>query len=76
MTIACLKADKTPFLYTSRGRDFINVFRELRLSNLITHHMDIELILRDNIIPKTWLNTVVIQQWDNMLRVNQNEERG
>ncbi|ENN73153.1 hypothetical protein HUJ04_008941 [Dendroctonus ponderosae] len=70
------RQDKTPFLHTPEGRQFVNVFQELRIPNLINHHLDIELILGDNIIPKSWLNTVVIQQWDNMLRVNHNEDKG
>lgn len=38
--------------------------------------MDVELILRDNIIPRSWLNPVVLQQWKVMLRINQNEDKG
>lgn len=54
----------------------MSVFQELRLQNLISHQLDIVLILRDNIIPKSWMNPVVLQQWKNVLRVNQNEEKG
>lgn len=70
------REDKTPYLYTSEGREFMSVFQELRLQNLISHQLDIVLILRDNIIPKSWMNPVVLQQWKNVLRVNQNEEKG
>ncbi|XP_066250240.1 protein germ cell-less [Euwallacea similis] len=72
----CNREDKTPYLYTSEGREFIPVFQELRLQNLVSHQLDIVLILRDNIIPKSWLSPVVLQQWKNVLRVNQNEEKG
>ncbi|XP_050301262.1 protein germ cell-less isoform X2 [Anthonomus grandis grandis] len=67
---------KTPFLYTSEGKKYIPVFQELRLQNLISHQLDIVFILKDNIIPKSWMNPVVLQQWKNVLRVNQNEEKG
>ncbi|KAL1517798.1 hypothetical protein ABEB36_001522 [Hypothenemus hampei] len=67
---------KTPFLYTADGRQYISVFQHLRLQNLITHQLDIVFLLRDNIIPKSWLTPVALQQWKNVLRVNQNEEKG
>lgn len=38
--------------------------------------MDVELILRDNIIPRSWLNPIVLQQWKVVLRINQNEDKG
>jgi BTB/POZ domain-containing protein 13 len=38
--------------------------------------MDVELVLHDNIIPHSWLNPVVLQQWKQVLRVNQNDDKG
>lgn len=38
--------------------------------------MDVEIIMRDNIIPKNWLFSVIVRQWVVTLRVNQNEEKG
>lgn len=72
----CKRTDKTPYLYSLEGRKFITVFQGLRLQNLILHQLDVMLIMRDNIIPKSWLNPVVLQQWKNALRVNQNDDKG
>ncbi|KAF7275110.1 hypothetical protein GWI33_012176 [Rhynchophorus ferrugineus] len=72
----CSRSDKTPYLYCTEGRGFIPVFQGLRLQNLISHLLDVLLITRDNIIPKSWLNPVILQQWRNVLRVNQNEDKG
>lgn len=65
-----------PYLLTKEGGKFVPTFKELRMHNLISHHMDVDLILRDNIIPRSWLNPVVLQQWKVMLRINQNEDKG
>ncbi|XP_060535795.1 protein germ cell-less [Cylas formicarius] len=72
----CSRTDKTPYLYSPEGREFVPVFQGLRLPNLISHQLDVLLILRDNIVPKSWLHPVVLQQWRNVLRVNQNDDKG
>lgn len=46
------------------------------MHNLVSHQMDLQLVFQDNIIPHAWLYPVVHQQWNNVLRVNQNEDKG
>ncbi|CAG9864340.1 unnamed protein product [Phyllotreta striolata] len=70
------RTETLPYLLTSEGKRFISVFQGLRLQNLISHQLDVLLILRDNIVPKTWLDSVILQQWKNVLRVNQNDDKG
>lgn len=65
-----------PFLLTEEGQKFAPVFQGLRLHNLVSHHVDVELIFRDNIIPKSWTYSVILNQWTTTLRINQNEEKG
>ncbi|KAK9877195.1 hypothetical protein WA026_016943 [Henosepilachna vigintioctopunctata] len=65
-----------PFLLSNEGKNFAPAFRGLRLQNLLSQKMDIELVFKDNIIPQGWLNPVVVQQWKNVLRVDQNEDKG
>lgn len=65
-----------PYLLTDDGQKFVPVFEALRISNLIVHQMDVEIILNDNIIPHSWLNPIVLKQWKNVLRVNQNDDKG
>lgn len=69
-------SDKLPYLLTNEGRQFNSVFHGLRLANLVAHLSDVLLILRDNIIPRKWLDSVFMHQWKNVLRVNQNEDKG
>ncbi|KAJ8954095.1 hypothetical protein NQ318_004400 [Aromia moschata] len=72
----CSRTDKLPYLLTNEGKQFVPVFQGLRLQNLVSHQLDVLLILRDNIIPRPWLEPVILQQWKNVLRVNQNDDKG
>lgn len=65
-----------PFLLSREGKRFSPVFRGLRLHNLLSQKMDIEVITKDNIVPECWVHPVVLQQWRNVLRVDQNEDLG
>lgn len=70
------RTDENPFLLTKDGGKFLVAFQGLRIHNLISHHVDVEAVQRDNIIPHSWLNPVVLNQWKTMLKVNQNEDKG
>ncbi|XP_057671514.1 protein germ cell-less [Diorhabda carinulata] len=72
----CSRTETLPYLLTTEGKQFISVFQGLRLQNLLSHQLDVLLVIRDNIIPRTWLDTVILQQWKNVLRVNQNDDKG
>ncbi|KAK9718082.1 BTB/POZ domain [Popillia japonica] len=54
---------ETPFLLTEEGQTFVCVFQNLRLQHLISHHMDVELLLKDNVLPRGWIHNVVLKQW-------------
>lgn len=68
--------DKTPFLLTTEGKKYIAPFKALRMKHLLLHHLDIEALHRDNIIPEQWLHPEILQQWYSMLRINQNVDAG
>lgn len=70
------RKDQMPFLLMEEGQSYVKVFQNLRLQHLISHHMDVELLLKDNILPKNWIHNVVLKQWRATLKVNQNEEKG
>ncbi|XP_055624564.1 protein germ cell-less [Toxorhynchites rutilus septentrionalis] len=65
-----------PFLKTENGKPFEACFRSLRLHNLINHHVDIGILVRDNIMPLEWLNEPVFQQWNSMLLIDQSLDKG
>lgn len=65
-----------PFLLTPDGKPYAGAFKALRLEHIIMHHLDIETIQKDNIIPEDWINPAVLQQWYSMLRIDQSLDKG
>ncbi|GFX11355.1 germ cell-less protein-like 1 [Trichonephila clavipes] len=66
----------TSFLSTSIGNQYVNAFRALRLQHLVVHHVDMEHIEADNIIPIEWFMPIFKMQWYRMLRVDQGADKG
>lgn len=65
-----------PFLETNYGVSYEPAFRALRLKHLIVHHVDIEVIESDNIMPMEWFFPVFKLQWYHMLRIDQGVDKG
>ncbi|XP_044735729.1 protein germ cell-less [Chrysoperla carnea] len=70
------RQDKTPFLLTKQGKPFAKAFQALRLQHILMHHLDIEMLQKDNIIPNEWINPTVLHQWHSMLRIDQSLDKG
>lgn len=68
--------DKTPFLLTKTGRKFEKPFRHLRLPHLLSHPVDLNVIIDDNLIPRSWLNDPLLTQWHSMLQIDQSCDSG
>ncbi|KAJ4451919.1 hypothetical protein ANN_03397 [Periplaneta americana] len=68
------REDEEPFLLTREGRTFIGPFKALRYNHLINHHLDVEMLKTDRIVPAEWLTPAVSDQWYHMLRVDQDVE--
>jgi hypothetical protein len=71
-----LIADDEPFLVTKEGKGFAGPFQALRLQHLVNHHLDIDMLKCDRIVPLDWLAPLVSQQWYHMLRLDQGLDRG
>jgi BTB/POZ domain-containing protein 13 len=69
-------ADKGPYLVTKGGMQFAGPFQALRLQHLLNHHLDINMLKSDRIIPNDWLAPYVSQQWYLMLRLDQGLDKG
>ncbi|GFT50732.1 germ cell-less protein-like 2 [Nephila pilipes] len=65
-----------PFLSTIVGTPYVNAFRALRLQHLVVHHVDMEHIEADYIIPIEWFMPIFKMQWYRMLRVDQGADKG
>ncbi|MPC28304.1 Protein germ cell-less [Portunus trituberculatus] len=60
----------------AEGREFSTVFTALRIVYLIYHHLDVEMLYSDRILPPSWLTPASMHQWYNMLRIDQGKDRG
>jgi len=58
------------FLKTPEGEEYVDMFRKLRLPQLINHSMDMEMLITDRIIPSSWMEPVFRGQWRNLLRMD------
>ncbi|XP_022255898.1 protein germ cell-less-like isoform X2 [Limulus polyphemus] len=64
------------FLDTTRGSQYLPTFKALRLQHLVNHHLDVELLEADHIVPIDWFYPVFKNQWYQMLRIDQGVDRG
>ena len=71
-----VERDKRYFLETEQGAPYASVFKSLRFNHLVNHHMDMDMLLKDRIIPKHWMSKVYQRQWLSLLRVDQGIDRG
>ena len=70
------KSKKKFFLETPEGQSYVTVFKKLRLNHLVNHHMDMEMLLTDRILPRKWMYPVYQNQWQLLLRTDQGIDRG
>merc|ERR1719266_1483964 len=71
-----VKRDKHFFLETEEGAPYAKVFKSLRFNHLVNHHMDMDMLLKDRIIPEMWTSKVYRHQWQLLLRADQGVDRG
>lgn len=70
------RREKRSFLSTPDGQQFLKPFLALRTQYLTNHHMDLKIVLNDNIIPKEWLHNHVLSNWNSILKVDHLPEEG
>lgn len=63
-----LKGDQS-FLLTSQGLPYLNIFRNIRLENLVLNGYDIPTVTADGIIPESWFMKAYRNQWLAMLNI-------
>lgn len=69
------RTSNVPFLATPEGARFKSAFRAIRLQNLLNHHVDIQILRTDRIIPMKWLHKPLLQQWTSLLTIDQSLDR-
>lgn len=70
------RKEKRSFLSTPDGQQYLKPFLALRTQYLTNHHMDLKIVLNDNIIPKEWLHQHVLTHWNSILKVDHLPEEG
>ncbi|XP_033119647.1 germ cell-less protein-like 1 [Anneissia japonica] len=64
------------FLNSETGKIYEDLFKGVRLHHIINDLSSTRLIDRDKIIPPSWILPVYKQQWQNMLCVEQGQDKG
>ena len=67
---------ESEFLLTEDGSPFRAVFSGLRLTSLIGHPQDVDMVQGDRIVPTSKLLPVFRIQWYRMLRADQGIDKG
>jgi len=68
--------NKKNFLESEEGKEFVEVFRSVRLCNIVRDYTCCREIEVDGIIPLNWIIPVYRQRWLEMLKVEQGNDRG
>lgn len=70
------REDETPFLLTKEGTQYAPAFKALRFRHLVDHHMDVQVLHSERILPLSWLYPAISNNWNLMLRIDQGIDRG
>lgn len=69
-------SDVRSFLETAEAAPFLPVFRNIRLPHLLNHHMDVEILVSDRIIPDSWMTSIYYTRWMTLLRIDSGVDLG
>jgi BTB/POZ domain-containing protein 13 len=64
------------FLDSEQAKPYLGVFRNMRIVHMINHHLDLESIVSDRIIPNSWLSSVFYTRWMSLLRIDSGIDKG
>jgi hypothetical protein len=74
---AAIKDGGGSFLETAEeAAPFLPVFRNIRLPHLVNHHMDVEILLSDRIVPDSWMTSIYYTRWMTLLRIDSGVDTG
>ena len=64
------------FLETAEAAPFLPVFRNIRLPHLVNHHMDVEILVSDRIVPDSWMTSIYYTRGMTLLRIDSGVDTG
>lgn len=65
-----------PFLLRKEGKKFQIAFDVLRLENVVVKKENVEILLRDNIIPRTSIEACIFRNWMSLISIESPENFG
>lgn len=71
-----IKSNKTAFLCTDDGRKFRAIFQGLRLGNIIVRKENVEILINDNIIPRSTIDNWIFKNWMSLISIESPENFG
>jgi len=64
------------FLHTEVARPYLATFKKMRIEHLMGHHLDLEILIADRLIPEEWLNPAFFKRWMSLLRIDSGMDKG
>lgn len=71
-----IRSHPLPFLLRKEGKQFAKVYDALRLCNIVVRRENVEIIIRDNIIPRSMIDTCVFRNWMSLISIESSENFG
>jgi len=68
--------NKEAFLDTDPAKPYQDVFRAMRIEHMMMHHLDMEILFSDRLLPTSWLNPGIYRRWMTTLRIDSGVDRG
>jgi hypothetical protein len=65
-----------PFLLRKEGKQFSKAFDALRLQNIVVRRENVEVIIRDNIVPRSMVEACVFSNWMSLISIETPENFG
>lgn len=65
-----------PFLLRKEGKKFKSAFDALRIENVVVKKENVEILLRDNIIPQSLIETCIFKNWMSLISIETPENFG
>lgn len=65
-----------PFLLRKEGKKFKNAFDALRIENIVVKKENVEILLKDNIIPRSSIESCIFRNWMSLISIETPENFG
>lgn len=71
-----IENNSIPFLCTEDGVHFQRAFQALRLGNILVRKENVEVLLNDNIIPRSAIESVIVKNWMSLISIESPDNFG